>query len=164
MNSRFDGLRTVLGTAAVAVPEVGAPAGLSLRSTSRASAPISDLPDLSNLDRGLYEGDGAAITSSSQNGRDAGRGTERDQSDESLELDDSVFGTLPPSTAGATSPRKAAHVRRFPTAPRDQEDVAERRISGWTAAAVMVLGLFLGGTAAMAVFRADVAHILARLQ
>jgi hypothetical protein len=154
MRSRFDGLRTILGTAAAAVPEVAAPAVVE----SVAKAPASNLPDLSDLDRGLYDGDGAAIPSA-QSRTDA-----LDQRDPSLELDDTVFGATPRATVRQRATARSAQVRRFPSAQHDEEDASEYRISGWTAVAVMVLGLFLGGTAAIAVFRSDVAHILARLQ
>ena len=50
----------------------------------------------------------------------------------------------------------------WPEPPKAAE--AERRVSGWAAAAVMGVGLVLGGSAAMALFHDDVSHILSSLR
>jgi len=129
MTSRFDGPRSLMGNSPVAIPQTDAPA---VDSTPLSS--VADFPDLSDLDRGLYPMDDAAVRSSRHR-----------------------LGIRPDDA------RPAAHVRRHPAAAVqiDNDDASERHISGWAAVAVVVLGLFLGGTAAMAVFRDDVSHILA---
>src|SRR5262249_49363052 len=156
-------LRTILGNAAVAIPEVDAlavetvlhapPVVAVAQAASAAPAAATqdpaDFPDLSDLDRGLYPANGTAPKSSPRREirpDDAsvaalGRG---------LDLDDDSSAFAP---ATASRQRPAARVVA--------NEVSERRISGWTAVAVMALGLFVGGTAAMAVFRDNVSHILA---
>ena len=173
MNTRFDGLRSILGNAAVAIPGASAVASPSVAAVRRAPVldPTPDLPDLSDLDRGLYEANGSAVPSVQDRHNDraevfaAGtRGMDRDESDESLELDESVFGALPPPTVQQRATARPADVRSFPRSRRHEVVSSERCVSGWAAVAVMAAGLFLGGTAAMAVFHNDVAHIFARLQ
>jgi hypothetical protein len=165
MDSRFDGLRSILGNAAVATPEAEAPAAASTRVAAPVANTAVDLPDLSDLDRGLDDAKhSAAPTDRADTFVALARGTNREESDESLELDESVFGALPPPTVQQRATARAADVRTFPRSQRQEVVVSERGVSGWTAVAVMALGLFLGGTAAMAVFHNDLARILARLQ
>jgi hypothetical protein len=188
MTARFDGLRSILGSSAVAVPEVDAPVVDSTRLAAVAEAPIEapsptppkaapdsslrptssvvDFPDLSDLDRGLYPADSAAVRSSRDRREirpdDArvaalGRGLDFEPDD-----DLSEFGTLsiaPPRQWGTSRP--SSSVRRRAAVQSDRDDASERRISGWAAVAAVVLGLFLGGAVAMAAFRDDVSHILA---
>jgi hypothetical protein len=163
MASRFDGLRSVLGNGAVAIPEAEAPAVGHGPVAAVAEAPVEkrlsaaapDLPDLSDLDRGLYPADD--VVTSSHDSRSA-------RIDDDLSVDEAVFTALPGSPAASKAPARAASspVRSVPM--RREQDGSHQRVSGWTAVAVMVLGLFLGGTAAIAVFRDHVSHIIASLQ
>ena len=95
---------------------------------------LADLPDLSDLDRGLYKGDSKAV-----------------QPDAAA-----AFNAL----AAHAANRPASREER-PSPSRSLAVEPERTWSTWTAVAVMAFGLILGGSAAMAVFRDDVTHILA---
>ena len=140
MRSQFDGLHTILGNSGVAVPLVDAPAveDPATSATSPETAnPFPDLPGLADLDRGLYKGDAK---------------------DASLSVGDDLFASV--NARAASQPTSSRANRSEPAKTVD----AERRVSGWAAAAAMAVGLFLGGSAAMALFHDDVAHILASLR
>ena len=143
MDSRFDGLRSILGNAALAIPEVQAPAVDNIPVAAVAEAPVE-----------------AAATDSSHARRGAHADAPFVDDPASLEIDEAVFGAVPASSMRQAASRAASDVRRS-ALQADDDDASGRRISGWAALAVMVLGLFLGGTAAMAVFRDDVSHIFA---
>jgi hypothetical protein len=144
MRSQFDGLRTILGNSGVAVPLVDAPAveePSAIAKVSDASPdtdhPFADIPGLADLDQGLYKGDAK---------------------DASLSVDDDLFA----SVNARVSQQPTGTRRNHPEPSRAPE--AERRVSGWAAAAVMAVGLFLGGSAALAIFYDNVEHILASLR
>ena len=96
----------------------------------------ADLPGLADLDHGVYKGDAK---------------------DAALRVDDDLFAS---ANARGQQPMRS---RQNQSAPPYASET-ERHVSGWTAAAVMAVGLFLGGSAAMALFHDHVAQILASLR
>jgi len=78
--------------------------------------------------------------------------------DASLRVDDDLFASVnarparPPVSSRPTQPELV------------KTPDAERSVSGWAAAAVMAVGLIVGGSAAMALFHDDVSHILGSLR
>ena len=133
MRSQFDGLRSILGN--TSVPVVDAPA---VEEPSVAAAPVdafADLPDLSDLDRGLYKDDSKAV-----------------QPDTTA-----AFNAL----ASHAASRQPSNAAAKASTPRTIAVETDRTLSTWTAVAVMAFGLVLGGSAAMAVLHDDVTHIFA---
>jgi len=134
MRSQFDGLRSILGN--TPVPVVDAPA---VEEPPVADTPVdalADLPDLSDLDRGLYKGDSKAVRPDAA----------------------AAFSALAAHADANHHPNNSG-VKA--SAPRMMADEPERALSTWTAVAVMAFGLVLGGSAAMALFHDDVTQILA---
>jgi len=137
MRSQFDGLRSILGN--TPVPIVDAPA---VEEPPVAAPPVpadvlADLPDLSDLDRGLHKGDSKTV-----------------QPDAAT-----AFNAL--AAHAANHHPSNADTRAFERRKTYVEP--ERTLNTWTAVAVMAFGLVLGGAAAMALFHDDVTHILAAL-
>ena len=134
MRSQFDGLRTILGN--TPLPVVDAPA---VGEPPVADTPVdafADLPDLSDLDRGLYKGDSKAVRPDAA----------------------AAFSAL---AAHADANHYPSNSTVKASTPRAMSVEPERTLSTWTAVAVLAFGLALGGSAAMAVFHDDVTHILA---
>ncbi len=212
MRSEFDGLRAILGNetavslsdapavepppaapvpvAVSAVPatvEAAAAPAEHVGSHEQAAAPssrdeLSDIPDLAELDRGLFSGDGVAARADESSSLDAlDAGLQGRSHEDELTLDDLDADAAPPATSNAplvgddtalqvddgvfagaalrTKPRAIGRAAGAVASAR--ASAADRRVSGWAAVAVMVFGLVLGATAAVAVFHADVSHILA---
>ena len=97
-------------------------------------APAVEEPDLLDLDRGLYKGDSKTV-----------------QPDAAA-----AFNALAAHAASHHPPNAAERT----SSPRPVAVEPERTLSTWTAVAVILFGLVVGGSAAMAVFHDDVAHIL----
>jgi len=146
-------------------------ADLELQSTAPAA---DDFPDLSELDRGLYAADGTPIDRAPRDrhaptftSRPASAKTARLEDHDAFALDETVFAAPAMSPeerrrsapAAPASPSGARRENR--TGTEDDHDASERRVSAWAAVAVMAFGLFLGATAAMAVFHDHVSHIIA---
>lgn len=155
MSSAFDGLRTILGNSAVAVPEVEVAAVEPPVSTPTPPEPSveEDIPGLAELDRGVYRGTASnkpPDPSAALDALDRGLG-ERTSLDDpaSLHVDANVFADAPPRTGRMAS-----------SAPRVATVAVAREVSGWAAVAIMAFGLVLGGAAALAVFHDEVSQIV----
>lgn len=152
MSSRFDGLRTILGNNAVAVPEVEAVAVEQPVVAAIAAEPPVDvnddeeIPGLAELDRGVYRG------AHKNNSLDASA---------ALDALDQGLGEPTPRRAFADAPDRTA--RTASSSGPAATLAVEREVSGWAAVAVMAFGLVLGAIAAAAVFHNDLSHILASM-
>src|SRR5689334_24931075 len=117
MSSAFDGLRTILGNSAVAVPEVEAAAVEPPVATPIATDPPveEDIPGLAELDRGVYRGTASnrpPDASSALDALDRGLGQRTSLDDPaSLHVDANLFADVPPPAARtASSARPVATV------------------------------------------------------
>jgi|SRR5689334_9695762 hypothetical protein len=133
MRSQFDGLRSILGNSAV--PVIDAPAVEEPRPDT-----FADLPDLSELDSGLYKNDPKPPANTVK----------------AVQPDAAAFDALDCGLGLSPSTPSRAHHRHSPKA------VVERTMSTRAAVGVMACGLILGAGAAIAVFFDDVTRILAR--
>lgn len=155
MSLGFDGLRTILGNSAVAVPDVEAaaieqpvvsvtpvappPASDPELDGASGSHEFSDIPGLADLDRGVYR---------------PSTGRSRDDPSAALDAPDrGLFATA--ASRGTQTPAPSSSSRPVATI------AVQRDVNGWAAAAIMAFGLALGATAAAAVFHDDVSRIVA---